>query len=627
MSVAASSRLGSKDWLSQNKMMSEVVETIFDDDDEDEAYDAMLEVKPSTLEVDYDKNLTELYQAITDQNWTLAASISVSDPIQAAIWVVRHYHEDDDDNEQRNTTASKNPEEDDEAEIMWRFLPLHSACARQPPASTIAALLRAYSDAAKCVDDQGMYALHYACGNQADADVIALLINSFPRAAAIPDPRGMLPLHYAACWGPSTVPSVLEALLNANPRAANTRDNDGNTPLDLAMDGDYPEKTAVAEALRKWIRGSKPSSAAGLSTTYQNRQQNPAATMIQKSSSNDSKKKELTQQLSAMRMMISHSNSHGSDYNDAIVIDSDSKKTDNVSSSSAPNLYQKAKSTHSVSSKNNSVRSLPIALTPVAASLAATPRLSNNTNPTATNSSKQDESSPVVESPNRSIETTPSIATFTGFCAPRFSNALCSELSLSRTRDVESVHKSETSSRGILQVENLTDAWDATQIENIQEHGRKIEQELQDALQELASVQKELEEKTNTLKIVDNELLTTKSLLEDRTLECNGLRGTLGDMMEQHERMKRKTGNTAERLGTLSIGLESMMDQQNILAMAMKERNDDYRAIFQKRLELFQQLQEMDQEVEHNESKLDSSLKKQTRELEAISAVIKAALD
>ena len=42
-----------------------------------------LQVTASTLEVDYDKNLTELYQAITDQDWTLAASICKKDPIQA----------------------------------------------------------------------------------------------------------------------------------------------------------------------------------------------------------------------------------------------------------------------------------------------------------------------------------------------------------------------------------------------------------------------------------------------------------------------------------------------------------------------------------------------------------------
>ena len=84
--------------------------------------------------------------------------INKQDPDQAATWVVRHYEPDEEDGE------------DEELEIMWRFLPLHSACARQPPASVVTALLCAYPDGAKCQDDQGMYALHYACGNQASRD-------------------------------------------------------------------------------------------------------------------------------------------------------------------------------------------------------------------------------------------------------------------------------------------------------------------------------------------------------------------------------------------------------------------------------------------------------------------------
>ena len=201
---------------------------------------ADLHVNPSTLEVDYDNNVTDLYQAITDQNWERAAQVCRLKPVQAATWVVRHY-EDEENGEDR--------------EIMWRFLPLHSACARQPPSSVVAALIRAYPDAPKCVDDQGMYALHYACGNQAARDVIRQLLTSFPEAAKIPDPRGMLPIHYLACWGPSSV-SVLDMLLIANRDVADAKDAEGNTPLDLALEGDYPEKDSVVSALQKWLTAS-----------------------------------------------------------------------------------------------------------------------------------------------------------------------------------------------------------------------------------------------------------------------------------------------------------------------------------------------------------------------------------
>lgn len=62
-----------------------------------------LYVTPSTLEVDYEKNLTELYRAITDQDWETAIRVCEDDPVQAATWVVRHYEaEEDDDEDQKN---------------------------------------------------------------------------------------------------------------------------------------------------------------------------------------------------------------------------------------------------------------------------------------------------------------------------------------------------------------------------------------------------------------------------------------------------------------------------------------------------------------------------------------------
>lgn len=183
-------------------------------------------------EVDYDKNITKLYEAITSCDWDVAIEAVNEQPREARTWVVRHYEDSD--------------------EIMWRFLPLHSACARQPPASVISALLKAYPQGAKCIDDQGMYPLHYACGNQASREVIRLLLVANPQAAKITDPRGMLPIHYLACWGPSSV-SIIDMVLVAHRDVSETTDADGNTALDLARDAEYPEKDAVVAALKRWF--------------------------------------------------------------------------------------------------------------------------------------------------------------------------------------------------------------------------------------------------------------------------------------------------------------------------------------------------------------------------------------
>jgi hypothetical protein len=183
-------------------------------------------------EVDYDKNITKLYEAITSCDWDVAIEAVNEMPREARTWVVRHYEDSD--------------------EIMWRFLPIHSACARQPPASVISALLKAYPQGAKCIDDQGMYPLHYACGNQASREVIRLLLVANPQAAKITDPRGMLPIHYLACWGPSSV-SIIDMVLVAHRDVSDTTDADGNTALDLARDAEYPEKDAVVAALKRWF--------------------------------------------------------------------------------------------------------------------------------------------------------------------------------------------------------------------------------------------------------------------------------------------------------------------------------------------------------------------------------------
>ena len=188
------------------------------------------------FEVDYDKNITKLYEAITSCDWDVAIDAVHKNPREARTWVVRHYEDSD--------------------EIMWRFLPLHSACARQPPASVISALLKAYPEGAKSVDDQGMFALHYACGNQASREVVRLLLVANPQAAKIADPRGMLPIHYLACWGPSSV-SIIDMVLVANRDVGNAMDADGNTAMGLAKDAEYPERDAVVAALKRWFEKGK----------------------------------------------------------------------------------------------------------------------------------------------------------------------------------------------------------------------------------------------------------------------------------------------------------------------------------------------------------------------------------
>lgn len=184
------------------------------------------------LEVDFDKNVTDLYSSISDSNWDQAIIEVQKRPEEARTWVVRFHPNSD--------------------SIMWRFLPIHSACAKQPPENVLNSLVHAYRKGAQCRDDQGMLPLHYACGNQASLEVIRLLLLSNPEGASIADPHGMLPLHYLAQWGPSTI-QVLEVMLFANRDAPFAKDNEGSTPLDLARYGEYPERDDVVETLEQFL--------------------------------------------------------------------------------------------------------------------------------------------------------------------------------------------------------------------------------------------------------------------------------------------------------------------------------------------------------------------------------------
>lgn len=192
--------------------------------------------KMTEMEVDFDTNVTELYSAIQKSEWDIALAVAKESPDQARTWVVR-YHPNN--------------------EIMWRFLPLHSAAAKNPPGAVITALINAYKEGSQRTDDQGMLPIHYACGNQASLEVIRQLLFAFSAGASTPDPNGMLPIHYLAQWGPSSL-ETFELLLRADKNAAFAKDVENFSPLDLALQGEYPEKDNVVRILHQLYESQNP---------------------------------------------------------------------------------------------------------------------------------------------------------------------------------------------------------------------------------------------------------------------------------------------------------------------------------------------------------------------------------
>jgi len=471
-----------------------------------------LQVNPSLLEVDYDKNLTELYKAITDQDWEEAVKVCQNDPVQAATWVVRHYDDD---------TVDKS-----EQEVMWRFLPIHSACARQPPASVVAALIKAYPDGPRCIDDQGMYALHYACGNQANRDVIRQLLVSCPEAARLADPRGMLPLHYLACWGPSSV-SLIDMMLVSNREVALARDDEGNTPLDLAMDGDYNEKDEVIEVLRRWL---------GEDSLFD-------------MESHDSSKRSRSMSQSSKAVSARTVNS-------VLLQEEQEEKRDDSSYASS---VQASAAVESQSRRSRGIRK----------SNASTSR--------------------------HSVASTHSLTS--------------SQAKMMKATELEKDVK--------MQLARQKEQYEVQLARQKEEYEAR-----------LAEQRKELDsalEQIKTLTTTERDLSETKGELQVSNEERDGLRSTLGDLMEQHESYKKKDGMMNDRLGSLSAGLQSMLEQQAMLQKSMQLRNESVAKCYETRKKLLQELNDMEDTIVSDEEKLTAALDKQTRELNAISAVIKAA--
>lgn len=547
-----------------------------------------IEFSPSTLEVDYDKNLTELYRAITDQDWDTAVRVCKQDPDQAATWVVRHYEPEDEEDG-----------DEGELEIMWRFLPLHSACARQPPASVVTALLRAYPDGAKCQDDQGMYALHYACGNQASRDIVRLLLVSFPEAAQMVDPRGMLPVHYLACWGPSSI-AVVDMLLVANRNVSQARDMDGNTPIDLAREGDYPERDGVITALRKWIANGPRNDSTATSVVSSHKSGTRSTSTKRSSQSKTSARTSGTKTSSKSRKSSSTSQSRGvkkRDTEDSYLI----KRKDTDDS------YQNIKRKPSEESYNYR-------------------RLS----PAHGDEEKKEEPIMVddLDDPHRMVANeVATLASRAGGLKPAISpdevKRLQEEIrSLKSERIGMSKRLAETSSKMVEldEAKKKIREQDAT-IENLKEQLNRANKDCDEA-----SRKSEEMSTSHDIKYA-NELEETKSKLREAKAELKGLRLSLTDMMEQHQSHRKKSGNVNERLASLVYNLESMMDRQSSLEQSVKERREKRKKALNARKEALKKLLELDDESDEEESSLEVRFKKQTKEMEAIAAVINAARD
>lgn len=117
--------------------------------------------------------------------------------------------------------------------IMWKRLPIHSACVLHAPIGLIEALLWAYPKGIRVKDPfTGSLPLHLACRHSAPPELVKTIIMAYPTGSRIADMVGRLPLHMACLSGASRLTFIY--LLKAYPHAVLIKDDRRRTPLQYA---------------------------------------------------------------------------------------------------------------------------------------------------------------------------------------------------------------------------------------------------------------------------------------------------------------------------------------------------------------------------------------------------------
>lgn len=137
------------------------------------------QLSSETLECDYDRNPTDLYQAIERKEWNYAVNLFQSDKVgeESSTWVIR---------------------KEVSGKLRWRLLPLHAAIIFRGPLQLVELLLADNPKAAQSKDDQGMLPLHLAFRNESSWEIIEELMTAYPQGIFDTDRKSRTPLQCGA---------------------------------------------------------------------------------------------------------------------------------------------------------------------------------------------------------------------------------------------------------------------------------------------------------------------------------------------------------------------------------------------------------------------------------------------
>jgi len=133
--------------------------------------------KVETYEVNYrSKTVTSLFISIENCNWKEASNNCTNFSSHVRTWV--------------SSTGTDDPT----SWCVWRRLPIHEACRRQPPLSFVEQLLHEFPESACEKTQFGELPIHLACGCAASSDILNLLLVYNPLGALVRDNGGRTPL-------------------------------------------------------------------------------------------------------------------------------------------------------------------------------------------------------------------------------------------------------------------------------------------------------------------------------------------------------------------------------------------------------------------------------------------------
>ena len=129
-----------------------------------------------TYEVNYRSNVTSLFTNIENCNWDEVQNDCINYSSHIRTWV--------------SSTGTNDPT----SWCIWRRLPIHEACRRQPPIHVVQILLEHFPQSASEITQFGELPIHLACGCAASYDILNLLLVYNPQGVLVRDNGGRSPL-------------------------------------------------------------------------------------------------------------------------------------------------------------------------------------------------------------------------------------------------------------------------------------------------------------------------------------------------------------------------------------------------------------------------------------------------